>query len=235
MGQNKATTLIAITAVIIVCGWFFFSKPVALNAVAGKIGLSLSDDLNGFLSQPIVVGQGVGNIQLKKTTLGEVDSLLGNKFERREMEGNSTTSHGCVDGVCDQTTQNYKDIILDYSAYGIVFSFRAFEGENVAENDLKLRVIFITCARKGGCAFKGKTAEGIHLGSTRKEVVTALGSSDKWTGRQGSISEKKGVNIDFTEIHSTPTGYTHFSDDDPVQSFELFSPDDYNQFQRHSI
>ena len=234
MAQNKATTLIAITAVIIVCGWFFFSKPAALNGVAGKIGLSPSDDLNGFLNQPIVVGQGVGNIQLKKTTLGEVESLLGNKFERSEMEGNVGTSH-CGDGGCDQTTQNYKDIILNYSAYGIVFSFRAFEGENAAENDLKLRVIFITCVRKGGCAFKGKTAEGIHLGSTRKEVVTALGPSDTWTGRQGSVSKKNGVNIDFTEIHPTKTGYTHFSDDDPVESFEIFSPADYADFQRHSI
>jgi hypothetical protein len=100
---------------------------------------------------------------------------------------------------------------------------------------LKLRVISITCVRKGGCAFKGKTAEGIHLGSTRKEVETALGRSDTWTGRQGSVSKKSGINIDFTEIHPTPTGYTHFSDDDPVESLELFSPDDYSQFQRHSI
>ena len=126
-------------------------------------------------------------------------------------------------------------IILDYSAYGIVFGFRAFEGENVAENDLKLRVISITCVRKGGCAFKGKTAEGIHLGSTRKEVKTALGRSETWTGRQGSVSKQSGINIDFTEIHPTPTGYTHLSDDDPVERFELFSPDDYSQFQRHSI
>ncbi len=234
MVQKKAAGLIAVSAVIIVCGWFFFSRPAALHGVADKIGLPLPDDLNGFLNQPIIVGQGVGNIQLKKTTLGEVESMLGNKFERSEMEGNIGTAH-CGDGGCDQTTQNYKDIILNYSAYGIVFGFRAFEGENLAENDLKLRVISITCVRKGGCVFKGQTPEGIHLGSTRKEVVAALGRSDTWTGRQGSISKKKGVNIDFTEIHPTPTGYTHFSDDDPVESFELFSPDDYSQFQRHSI
>jgi hypothetical protein len=233
--QNKAIGFIAILAAIIAGGWHFFSRPDAVHGVADETSLSQSDDLNGFLNQPIIVGQGVGNIQLKKTTLGEVVATLGNKFERREMEGNISTSHGCVDGVCDQTTQNFKDIILDYSAYGIVFGFRAVESENVAENDLKLRVISLTRLRKGGYAFKGKTAEGIHLGSTRKEVETALGQSDTWTGRQGSVSKKSGINIEFTEVHPTPTGYTHFSDDDPVESFELFSPEDYSQFQRHSI
>jgi len=183
---------------------------------------------NAFMDKPIVIGHGVGELQVGATTMGEAVTLLGDKFERREMEG--SFGGKCVDGVCDNNFKKFTDINLDYSNYGLMLGFRAIEGESTPENGLKLRFIYITCARKGsGCRFTGQTDSGVHLGSTRKEVEAALGGSDTWTGRQGMICKKAGVNVRFTMANG------RIGDDDPVESFELFSPDDFGEFEHRSI
>ena len=183
---------------------------------------------NSFMEKPIVVGQGVGELEIGKITMGEAISLLGDKFERREIEG--SMGGKCVDGVCDNNFVKFTDINLDYSKYGLMLGFRAMEGQSAPESDLKLRFIYITCARKGsGCRFMGQTSSGVHLGSKRKDVEAALGGSDTWTGRQGMICKKAGVNIYFTMTDG------RIGENDPVESFELFSPENFNEFEHRSI
>ena len=183
---------------------------------------------NSFMEKPIVIGQGVGELEVGKITMGEVIALLGDKFERSELQG--SMGGKCVDGVCDNNFQKFTDINLDYSKYGLMLGFRAMEGQSAPESDLKLRFIYITCARKGsGCRFTGQTSSGVHLGSKRKDVEAAVGKSDTWTGRQGMICKRSGVNIRFTITGG------RIGEDDPVESFELFSSENFNEFEHRSI
>ena len=186
------------------------------------------DPVAAFMDKPVIIGQGVGEIEVRKTTLGEAISLLGNKFKREEAEG--SFGGKCVDGVCDNNFQKFTDINLDYSDYGLMLGFRSIEDEGTPENDLKVRFVYLSCVKKSsGCAFTGKLDNGIHLGSTREEVVKVMGRGDTWTGRQGIISKRSGINLRFK------SEYLKISDDDAVESLEIFSPLDYDEFQHHSI
>jgi len=185
-------------------------------------------DPAAYLDKPIVIGHGIGDIEIQNTTLSQATARLGTKFKRAESEGSFGSK--CVDGVCDNNFQKFTDIRLDYSDYGIMLGFRAIEGDSTPESELKIRFIYITCVPKAnGCAFTGSADGGIHLGSTRKEVISSMGPSDTWTGRQGIICKKSGVNIRFKGE------YLRIGDDDTVESFEIFSPANFNEFEHRSV
>jgi len=190
--------------------------------------LSPPDKASAYLDKPVIIGHGVGDIEVQRTTLGQATSLLGSNFKRTESEGSFSAK--CVDGVCDNNYQKFTDIRLDYSDFGIALGFRSLEGDATPESDLKIRFVYLTCVPKGsGCAFTGKTDGGIHLGSTRKEVVTALGPSDTWTGQQGIICKRTGVNVRFK------SEYLRIGDTDTVESLEIFSPVNFSEFEHRSI
>jgi len=213
-------------ATVLLCS---YATVVALLAGGcGLVEMFRPDKPSAFMDKPIVIGHGLGELEVGKTTMGEAVSLLGDKFQRDEIQG--SFGGKCTDGVCDNNREKFTDVRLDYTKYGLMLGFRSIEGHSAPETDLKLRFIYITCAQRGSaCTFTGKTDSGIHLGSTRRDVEAALGKSDTWTGQQGIVCKQAGVNIRF---RSDPG---KLSDDDPVESFELFSPDNFSEFEHRSI
>jgi hypothetical protein len=183
------------------------------------------NSLNGFTNKPIIIGSGIGEIGVKKTTLAEIISLLGPKYQLTKNEDGIIAK--CLNGVCEQI--KFTDIKLDYTDFGLMFNFRSILADNVPENELKLRSINITCVQKLlGCAFSGKTEKGSRLGSSRKEVEAAEGKSDTWTGQQGAISKRAGLNITFK------SEYLKLSENDPVEAFTIFAPSDFDEFGQRS-
>jgi hypothetical protein len=207
--------------------WFIIPL-LAIGSVFAGVGCHDSSHTNGYLSKPIEMGRGIGEIQVYQSTLGQVTTILGDRFQREEREG--SFGNRCVDGNCDGEFKKFSDINIDYKEFGLLFVFRKIEGEDTPDADLKLRFIRIYCVKSwSGCKFDGKTDHGIHLGSLRKDVIAAHGESNTWTGRQGTISYRKGLNFSFASV------YLKIKDTDPVEGIDIFSPQDFQEFGHRSI
>lgn len=183
---------------------------------------------NPILTAPILIGHGIADIQVRQTSLAQLTSKLGNKFERSEIEGSFGSP--CVDGNCPNQFRKFTDINLDYKEFGLLFQFRKVEGEDVPENDLKLRFIRAYCAKPSeGCKFQGKTNHGIQLGSLRKDVLQAHPDNLSWTGRQGVVSSRNGITFAFD------SEYMKIQDTDRVSAIDVFAPEDFAEFGHRSI
>jgi hypothetical protein len=214
---------------------------LAIGVVAAGVACRRSQDSNGagttgqpsenpnsYLTKPIVFGHGIGDIEVYQSTLGQVTAILGDGFQRFETEG--SFSSRCVDGNCDNHFQKFWNINIEYNKLGLSFVFRKIEGEDISDGDLKLRFIRISCVKGWlSCKFEGKTDRGIGLKSLRKDVVAAHGPSSTFTGRQGTISYRQGINFSFVSENMK------IKDTDPIEYIDIFSPSDFEEFGHRSI
>ena len=191
-------------------------------------GCKNSTSRHPILTAPISIGHGIGEIEVHQTTLAQLTAKLGNRFERNEIEGSFGSP--CVDGVCPNQFRKFTDINLDYKEFGLLFQFRKVEGEDVPESDLKLRLIRAYCTKPAdGCKFQGKTEKGIQLGSFRKDVLQSHNENLSWTGRQGVVSSRNGINFAFD------SEYMKIQDTDRVNTIDIFAPEDFGEFGHRSI
>jgi len=179
------------------------------------------DSNPAYANQPIIVGQGLGQVQLKATTYAEVQRIVGKRFIEINGGAGEISSRNSV--------QKFTDLGLEYKEIGLTFGFRSFVSDGIAKESLKLRSIAIGCVKRGsGCVFSGKTNKGIGLGSTLKEVREAYGDSYNpyisWR-----IVKPEGIIFSAFEVPDRK-GYGS-QDTDKIDGIVIFDPADLEEFR----
>jgi hypothetical protein len=191
---------------------------IAIGAIAilGTLTFFWFGNSHAYTSKTVIPGVGIGNVlQVQVTTLGQIESLMGRDYRERETEGVLSEGIG--------QSRYFKDIYLGYDSVGLAFQFRAFADETIPKQNLKLRGIFISCVRGWfGCAFTGKTDKGVGLGSSRGDVHTAYGETDRSIGQSGIIAKRQGINFSFD-----PQKYDA---KDLVSRIVIYHPSDFENF-----
>ncbi|MEO0378117.1 MAG: hypothetical protein AAF329_26670 [Cyanobacteria bacterium P01_A01_bin.17] len=165
---------------------------VLASLLSGCSAIAQRQAANEYLKATIVPGVGLGDLQIRKTTLGEIVNKLGRNYKREVKGGYLPEDCQIID--CPPTQEETKTIVLHYKAQGFKFFFEQQPNQGLPEDELLLNSIYIECVQKR-CPFKGETEQGIRLGDTRAEVKEVYGQPNRTYTNSWLMSYPSGISF----------------------------------------